>query len=79
MRYVTVRVVNSNGSPSHGSRAALEIHQFAAGGMKTAHTNSEGLAEFELDVDQFAEISVYVDGHEKVKRGSIRSSYTVTV
>ena len=80
MRYVSVRVVNSSGQPSHGTRVALDVHQAFASGMKAEYTNSEGgLAEFTLDVDDGAEITVYAEGNEKVKRGSIRSSYTVTV
>lgn len=79
MRYVAVRVVNSSGSPVADARVGLEVHQFLAGGVKTEYTNRDGLAEFELDVDTFAEITVYVNGDEKVRRGSIQAKYTVAI
>ena len=78
MRYVSVRVVDSSGRPQRDTRVGIEVHQFAAGGVKTEYTNSDGLAEFELDVDEGAEITVYVNGSEKVRRGSIRSEYKVS-
>ena len=79
MRYGRVRVVNSSGSPQSNVRVAIEVHQFAAGGVKTEYTDSNGEAKFELDIDQFAEITVYAGGNEKVRRGSVRAEYTVAV
>lgn len=78
MKYVSVRVVDSGGRPLRDSRVGIEVHQFLAGGMKSEHTNSDGLCEFQLDVDKGAEITIYVDGNLKVSRGSIKSDYKVT-
>lgn len=78
MRYVSVRVVDAGGRPARDARVSMDIHQFAAGGVKTEYTNSEGIAQFQLDVDEFAEITIYVNGNEKVRRGGIRGDYTVT-
>ena len=79
MRYVSVRAVDSSGRPVRDVRIALEVHQFLAGGMKAEHTNSDGVAEFTLDVDTFAEITVYANGNPKVGRGSIQAQYTLVV
>jgi len=80
MRYVSVRVVNSDGRPARDARVAIEVHAFLAGGVfAPQYTNSEGLAEFQLDVDQSAEITIYVNGNEKVQRGNIRADYKVTI
>ena len=74
MRYVTVRVVDSGGRPQSNIRVAIYVNQFAASGMKDPqYTNSDGETEFALDIDTFAEISVYVDGQERVKRGSVQA------
>ena len=78
MRYVSVRVVDSGGRPQRDVRVGIEVHQFLASGVKTEYTNSDGVAQFSLDVDDGAEITVYANGNEKVRRGSIRSEYTVT-
>ena len=79
MRYVSVRAVDSSGRPQSNVRIVIEVHQFAGGGVRTEYTNSDGLAEFQLDVDQFAEITVYANGNEKVRRGSIKAEYKVVV
>ncbi len=78
MRYVSVRVVGSDGRPVRDARVGIEVHQFLAGGVKTEYTDSEGLAEFQLDVDEGAEITIYVNGNQKMQRGSIRSEYKIT-
>lgn len=62
---------------SSGDRVALEIHQFIAGGVKTEYAGSDGKAHFDLDVDTFAEATVYVNGDEKVGRGSIQDDYWI--
>lgn len=43
------------------------------------YTNSDGEANFSLDIDDGAEITVYVNGNAKVGRGSVRSEYKITV
>jgi hypothetical protein len=79
MRYISVRVVDSTGRPKYYSRVVLEINQFLANGVKEAHTDGDGLAQFQLDVDDGAEITVYVDGTESISRGPIRADYKVAV
>ena len=78
MRYVSVRVVDSGGRPKRASRVALEVHQFLAGGVKSDDTDSDGLAQFSLDVDDGAEVTVMVDGNVKVPRGPIKAQYLIT-
>ena len=78
MRYVTVRVVDSGGRPQPNTRVSVYVHQFLAEGMKgPEYTNSDGCVEFALDIDTFAEISIYVNGNETVKRGSVRAEYKI--
>ncbi|HET6382530.1 MAG TPA: hypothetical protein VFJ58_03990 [Armatimonadota bacterium] len=79
LRCISVRAVDSAGRPVRDTPITLEIHQFAAGGMKAEFTDSEGLAQFELDLDRFAEITIYANGNPKVRRGKIKTEYTVTV
>jgi len=78
-RYITVRVVNSSGKAADYARVNLYVYQFAASGSFEKHTNSDGVAEFDVDIDDGAEISVSVNGDEKVRRGSIKTPYTVSI
>ena len=78
MRYVTVRIADSGGRPQCCAKVSIYVHQFLAEGMKgPEYTNSDGSVEFALDIDQFAEISIYVNGNESVKRGSVRAEYKI--
>ena len=77
-RSVQVRVRNSGGQPISSVRVGIEVHQFAAGGfMPNEHTDSSGEAVFNLDTDTSAEITIYVDGQPKTKRGYIEGQYTI--
>jgi len=78
VRYVAVRVVDSGGHPKRDARVAIEVHQFLAGGVKSDNTDSDGLAQFSLDVDDGAEVTVMVDGNVKVPRGPIKAQYLIT-
>ena len=77
MRNVLVRVFDSSGRPARGERVSIWVYQFLAGGVKEMQTNSDGEAEFNLDIDEGAEISVSVNSVERVKRGSVKGSYRV--
>lgn len=79
-RYVTVRVVDSGGKPKHYAKVVLSVSgQFLAfGNIPMKETNREGIAEFEIDLDQNAKIAVVVNGSQKVSSGPIRSEYKVT-
>lgn len=80
MQYVTVRVVDSSGSPRRDVRVALHVSQFAASGMEPeSYTNSAGEAEFKLNVDSGATVTIYADGQEKVSNSSIRSEFRITI
>jgi len=79
MKYVKIKVVNSNGSPQSGSRVAIHVSQFAASGsVPEKYTDSNGEVNFSLDIDNSAEITVYVEGKEKVRQGSVCSEYFIT-
>ena len=79
MRYVSIRVVDSGGRPKRDIRVALEIHQFLAGGVKGENTDSNGLAQFSLDVDDGAEVTVMVNGGVKFPRAPIKAQYLITI
>ena len=80
MKYVTVRVVNSSGSPVSNAKVSVYVHQFLAEGMKNPeYTNSDGEAEITLDIDDGAQISIYVNGSERVGRGNVRATYTIPI
>lgn len=78
-RYISVRVVDSSGKPVYYAKVTLWIYQFMASGSKEKYTDHEGLAEFDEDLDSGAEVSISVNGSEKVKRSSIKAEYKVVV
>jgi len=79
-RYVTVRVVGSDGRPVRDARVSLQIFQFMAGGFtKDQRTDSEGQTTIEVDADGGAECVVFVNGSEVARRGSIQGLYTVYI
>lgn len=77
MRNVLVRVFKSDGRPAERERVSIWVYQFASGGVKEQQTNSNGEAEFNLDIDEGAEISVSVNSQEYFSRGSVKGSYRV--
>lgn len=79
-RYVSVRVVDEGGKAVSSATVALYLYQsLASGGAGQKQTNSEGLAEFEVDADSSAEMSVSVNGHERVRRSSIQGEYKIRI
>lgn len=79
-RYISVRVVDSGGRPVHYARVVLHVSQFLASGpLPEQHTNRDGVAEFEPDLDASAQVSVSVNGQERVRTGSIQAEYRVVV
>lgn len=61
-----------------GARVSLWVYQFgASGSLPEKYTDSSGKAEFDTDLDTHAEISISVNGTEKVGRSTIKSSYDV--
>jgi uncharacterized protein YciU (UPF0263 family) len=73
-----VRVYNDEGRLMHYARVNLYVYQFLASGQYEQYTDSDGETEFDLDTDEFAEISISVNGNERVKRGSIRGEYRIS-
>ena len=79
-RYISVRVVNGSGRPVPHERVALYVSQSVGAGMlPEKYTTTDGLAEFEPDIDEFAQLSVYVNGIEKVKTVPIQAKFTVVI
>jgi hypothetical protein len=77
-RSVLVRVFESDGRPARDARVNIWVYQFAAGGFAgEQYTNSSGEAEFDLDIDDGAEIEVYVNGESKTHRMSVQGSVRV--
>ncbi len=80
MQYMTVRVVDGSGRPQHNAKVSVYISQTLASGMKDPeYTNSDGEAEFRLDVDTGAQITIYVNGNEKISNTSVKSEFKVTI
>lgn len=76
MKHVKVTVVDSGGSPKSDIKVSIYVHQFAAQGMtEPQYTDRDGEANFKLNIDEYAEISVYVKGDEAIKRGSVKAEY----
>lgn len=79
-RYISVRVVDAGGKPANYAKVVLYVSQtLASGPLPEKYTNSEGLAEFEADLDAFAQVSVSVNGQERVRSGPIQADYKVTL
>lgn len=81
-RYITVRVVDSGGKPAYYAKVSLSVSGqmgVAPGSsLPSKQTDREGIAEFEVDLDQSAKIAIYVNGSEKVRSGPIRGEYKVS-
>lgn len=77
MRNVLVRIYDGSGKPAQRERVSIWVYQFLAGGVKEQQTDSNGEAEFNLDIDDGAEISVSVNSKEYFRRGSVKGSYRV--
>jgi hypothetical protein len=77
---MTVKVVNSNGNPQHYARVAISVSQCGgSGNAPERYTDSIGAARFSLDIDDSAQITVYVNGNKKVLQSPVRSEYFVTI
>lgn len=79
MRNILVRVFNYEGKPVQSARVTINVYQFLAGGQKEQYTNSNGEAEFSMDIDDGAEISIGVNGNEKVGRGKVLGNYRLSL
>lgn len=80
MQYISIRVLDTSGRPKHNARVAIGVNQFLASGvLQPKFTNTDGLVRFELNIDNFAEIEIYIDGKEMVSRGKVKSEYFITM
>ena len=77
MKNILVRVYSPTGTPAQNARVCLWIYQFLASGSKEGTTNSSGEIEFDLDIDNGAEISINVDGVEYIRRCNIQGVYRI--
>ena len=77
MRNVLVRVYDSSGRPAQNARVNVHVYQFLASGQKEKYADNNGEAEFNLDIDDGAEISIGVNTVERVSRGSVKGSYRI--
>jgi len=79
-RYISVRVVDSGGKPAYYAKVVLYASQaLASGPLPEKYTNSDGVAEFEPDLDTSAQVSVSVNGYERVRSGPIQAQYKVVL
>lgn len=77
MKNVLVRVFDGNGKPTQNARVNIHVYQFLASGQREQYTDSNGEAEFDLNIDDGAEISIGVNSTERVRRGSVKGSYRI--
>lgn len=75
MRNVLVRVYDSGGRPVSGVRVAFGTFGINSGVLPAKYTDSSGQAEF--SVGEYGDISVYVNGREKIGRGPIQGQYRI--
>lgn len=72
--------MESGGRPVRNARVVIHASQFlASGSLPEKHTSDDGLAEFETDFDASAQVSVYVNGQERVRTGPIQAQYKVVI
>lgn len=80
IRYSQVRVVDASGRPVKDAKVSIFVHQFMASGfVSDQYTNADGLAQFELDCDNGAEVTISVNGYPKTSRGTIQGQYSIFV
>lgn len=80
MKSIEVKVVGSDGSGAQGAEVRVWVYQtLASGALDSKYTDSDGIAEFDLDVDSDAKISISVNDKEKVEKSGIRGSYRVNL
>jgi len=79
-RYISVRVVDSGGKPAYYAKVVLHVSQvLASGPLPEKYTNNDGVAEFEPDLDASSQVSVSVNGQERVRSGPIQAEYKVAL
>jgi len=79
-RYISVRVVDSGGRPVRNARVVIHASQFlASGSLPEKYTGEDGSADYETDFDASAQVSVYVNGQERVRSGPIQAEYKVVI
>ncbi len=78
-RDISIRVTDSAGRGAGRVRVTVWIYQFAAGGSLDFWTDGDGWVHFSRDFDLGAELSISVDGSERVRRGPIRETYGITL
>lgn len=80
MIYTMVRIVDSGGRPQSGIKVSIFVSQFLASGFRPEqYTNTDGEAEFSLDIDNGAELTIYANGQEKISKGPVRADYRVII
>ncbi len=80
MKYISVRVVDSSGRPKKNVRVIISANQFlAAGGFPPVYTNSDGLARFDLNIDDSAKIEISVGYKQVVGLSKPKSEYFITI
>lgn len=79
-QHVFIRVVDRSGQPLRNERVSIfATHIAATGGIPDQHTDARGVAVFDLEVDDKAEVIVYVRGRECCARGPLQLRYEISV
>jgi hypothetical protein len=79
-RNILVRTYDASGRPASGLRVSLWVYQFlASGSAGEKYTNSNGEVDFDLDIDEGAEISISINGTERSSRATPRGEYRFSV
>ncbi|MEA2553286.1 MAG: hypothetical protein QOJ65_1462 [Fimbriimonadaceae bacterium] len=79
-RTVVVHILETDGSPKPAADVSLQLHAVVEGvALEPKTTDKDGVAQFSLDMEKYAELTIYVAGHERVSRGPIQDEYYITV
>jgi hypothetical protein len=77
-QHVEVQVLDRYGRAVNNERVSIFPTQIAAGGgVPDQWTDTTGLARFDLEVEENAEVILYVRGREQVSRSPLRSRYRI--
>jgi|GEM_PF-2466125 hypothetical protein len=79
MRYINVRVLDRSGKPVSQARISIGkfgIDQGVFGDQK--YTDSDGLAQFALDLGDYDDICVYVNGEDRTGRTRPKAEFFIT-
>ncbi len=78
--HIQIRVVNRLGAPLTNERVSLFASPLTStSAIPDQTTDAQGLANFDIDVQDQAELAVYVRGRERCRMAPLRDRYDIAI